>query len=191
MRRFFYRALDQLGKTELMDSALKRPKPVSSSRAAATKLLGYVAAVFFLAETMLLFTTADVRLRSPITLLVRFQSDFIENVLLSGQLHGHRLALLNQTKPGMIEVNSEQLVTSLHNGQHFLSPEEEARIQFRAPVPGTVWDLVVLPDIVMLTPSAAIWMQTLVLSPVLLGLCIATGTPLWRVGNELSAKEVA
>lgn len=138
-----------------------------------------------------ILTSADVRLRSPVLMLVTFQSDVIENVLLSGQLHGHRLALLNHTEPGMIEVNSGQFLTSFRGGRHFLAPEEEERVQYRVPVSGTNWDLVVLPDIVMMTPAGAIWMQTLVLSMVLFGLCMATGIPLWRTGRELSDKESA
>lgn len=138
-----------------------------------------------------ILTSADVRLRSPVLMLGTFQSDVIENVLLSGLLHGHRIALLNHTEPGMIEVNSGQFLTTIRGGRHFLTPEEEERVQYRVPVTGTNWDLVVLPDIVMMTPAGAIWTQTLVLSTVLFGLCIATGIPLWRAGRELSDKETA
>jgi len=68
----------------------------------------------------------------------------LSRILANSQLHDHRLILLQQDRPGLIEVTAEGTRSDL-KGEIELSPEEMQRIGFKADVEGTLWTLADLP----------------------------------------------
>lgn len=138
-----------------------------------------------------LLASADVRLRQPIVLALAFSMDLISSVLVSGQLRGHRFLLSNRHDPNRIEATPVKLSTVIKDGHHYLAPEETAQVQYRVNVEGTVWDLIVLPESEGLSVVAEMWMETLIVSCLMVGLCIAACFPLWRSSRQLVGSEAA
>ncbi|MEN8206204.1 MAG: hypothetical protein ABFS24_09350 [Pseudomonadota bacterium] len=68
----------------------------------------------------------------------------LEEILKNAEVIGHRLMLLNQEMPGKVDVTSSENQEMLLAGNQ-LSPVEMQRISHSLPVPGTVWDAVILP----------------------------------------------
>ena len=70
-------------------------------------------------------------------------------VLKNAELLDHKLYLLNTDINGLIEITSEgaRVDTKGLNGNYFLSPENINNIGFAQAVPGTLWNLVDIPDV--------------------------------------------
>ena len=136
-----------------------------------------------------LFASADVRLRQPIVLVLGFNMELISNVLVSGQLRGHRFILSNRQDPNRIAATPVKLSTVIKDGQHYLAPEETAQVQHRVNVEGTAWDLVVLPESEGLSVITEMWIETLIVSCLMAGLCMAACFPLWRSTRQLAGSE--
>ena len=82
------------------------------------------------------------------TFFVSFKPDRLVQLLDSAQLPDHRLMLVNSRMPGLIEVTATGARDTLQ-GQHMLSEaqmKELADSGATAPVPGTLWTAVSLPD---------------------------------------------
>ncbi|MBI5461470.1 MAG: GGDEF domain-containing protein [Gammaproteobacteria bacterium] len=76
---------------------------------------------------------------------VSFTTDILSRTLKHGEVPGHKLLLLKQDVPGLIEVTSDGVRIKLQR-EFKLSAREIARIGYTAPISGTSWDLVDLPD---------------------------------------------
>ncbi len=76
---------------------------------------------------------------------VSFKPDIISRLLATSQLFQHRLVLLKQDKPGLVEIVAEGVRKDLNENQFFLTEKEQNNISFMTPVEGTLWNLVSLP----------------------------------------------
>lgn len=76
---------------------------------------------------------------------VSFRPDIIAKLLASSQLYQHKLILLKQDRPGLVEVVAEGSRQSLKEHQFFLTEKEIADITYSIPVDGTFWNLASLP----------------------------------------------
>ena len=76
---------------------------------------------------------------------VSFKPDVISRLLASSQLFHHRLVLLKQDRPGLVEIVAEGVRKNLDVDEFFLTEEEKNNISFTAPVEGTLWNLASLP----------------------------------------------
>lgn len=76
---------------------------------------------------------------------VSFPADLLARVLRHGQIPGHRLMLLHNKIPGMIEI-ADIGPRILLKRDFKLSAEEMRRIGYSLPVTGTAWHLVDLPE---------------------------------------------
>jgi len=76
---------------------------------------------------------------------VSFPADLLARVLRHGQIPGHRLMLLHKKIPGLIEI-ADIGPRILLKRDFKLSTEEIRRIGYSAPVAGTAWNLVDLPE---------------------------------------------
>ena len=76
---------------------------------------------------------------------VSFTTDILARILKHGEMPGHRLILLKQDIPGLIEVASEGVRIDLQR-EFKLSTRELTRIRYSVPINGTSWELVDLPD---------------------------------------------
>lgn len=76
---------------------------------------------------------------------VSFTTDILSRILKHGEVPGHKLLLLKQDIPGLIEVTSEGPRIKLQR-EFKLTSQEMDRIGYSAPVSGASWALVDLPD---------------------------------------------
>ena len=79
---------------------------------------------------------------------VSFHPSILAESLKNSEIGEHKLILLRTDKPGLIEITAEgsrNQVSGLH-GEYYLSEQDQARIEYREPVAGTRWELVMLPD---------------------------------------------
>lgn len=76
---------------------------------------------------------------------VSFTTDILARILKHGEMPGHRLMLLKQDIPGLIEVASEGVRIDLQR-EFKLNTQELSRIRYSVPIDGTSWELVDLPD---------------------------------------------
>jgi diguanylate cyclase (GGDEF)-like protein len=76
---------------------------------------------------------------------VSFTTDILTRTLQHGEAPGHKLLLLKQDIPGLIEVSSDGARIKLQR-EFKLSTQEIQRIGYSRSVSGTSWDLVDLPD---------------------------------------------
>lgn len=76
---------------------------------------------------------------------VSFPAELLARALRHGQLPGHRLMLLHNRIPGLIEI-TDIGPRILLKRDFKLSPEEMRRIGYSLPVAGTAWNLVDLPE---------------------------------------------
>ncbi len=74
---------------------------------------------------------------------VTFKPDYLEHILKNTSVIGHHLVLLRRNTPGLVDVsNSSQ--SELSAGK-VLEPDVMQRISHTMPVPGTLWDVAILP----------------------------------------------
>lgn len=76
---------------------------------------------------------------------VSFTLDGIARLLRNSQVENHTLLLVKRSDPDLIEVSGEGGRNQMSR-EHRLSAQEAADVSFRRPVPGTLWDIEVLPD---------------------------------------------
>lgn len=76
---------------------------------------------------------------------VSFTTDILSRTLQHGEAPGHKLLLLKQDIPGLIEVASAGVRIKLRR-EFKLNAHEMQRIGYSTPVSGTSWDLADLPD---------------------------------------------
>ncbi|MEK7207548.1 MAG: GGDEF domain-containing protein [Pseudomonadota bacterium] len=76
---------------------------------------------------------------------VSFPADIVARILKRGQLPGHKLLLLNRDIPGLIEIMDEGARIKLDR-EFKLTPDEMRRVGYSAPVNGTSWNLVDMPE---------------------------------------------
>ncbi|UCE88897.1 MAG: PAS domain S-box protein [Pseudomonadota bacterium] len=78
---------------------------------------------------------------------VSFRTDVLSRLITNGEIHGHDLFLLRKDRPGLIEVASggARIELKERDGEFFLSDAELGRLEHRAAVGGTRWELVDIP----------------------------------------------
>lgn len=76
---------------------------------------------------------------------VSFTTDILSRILKHGEVPGHRLILLKQDIPGLIEVTADGARIELQR-EFKLSTQEMERIGHSVAIKGTLWDLIDLPD---------------------------------------------
>lgn len=92
---------------------------------------------------------------------ISFSTDRLERILENAQVPGHRLMLVRQDLPGQVDVTPEVNRAVLPaDGQ--LGVNELRRISYSQSVPGTRWDMEVLPDNTLYSQAhSSILIQTL------------------------------
>jgi len=92
-------------------------------------------------------------------------------VLKNAELLGHKLYLLNNDINGLIEITSEgaRVDTKGLNGDYFLSPEKINNIGFSHSIPGTLWDLVDIPDVDLISNKR----KTIIVQNTFIFICVA------------------
>lgn len=94
---------------------------------------------------------------------VSFKTELLSRLLYNGQLPGHKLLLLKQDIPGLIELTADGPRVELHR-EFRLNDEEMNRIGYSVQVKGTLWNLVDLPDINLYKNiKNEIWRETTVI----------------------------
>jgi len=78
---------------------------------------------------------------------ISFKPTIITRILKNAEVHNHKLFLLKNDIPNLIEISSEGTRIQIPNldGNFFLRPEQIARIGYKKHVPGTRWELVDIP----------------------------------------------
>jgi diguanylate cyclase (GGDEF)-like protein len=76
---------------------------------------------------------------------VSFPANLIARILKHSELPGHKLMLLKRDIPGLIEITADGSRIALDR-EFKLRPEEMRRVAYSAPVDGTLWNLVDVPD---------------------------------------------
>jgi len=96
-----------------------------------------------------IMTKVNLGLKNESIFFVSFKVDVISNLLSSSQQYQHNLILLNQSKPGFVEVSSEDTLRaadgSLQNADGTLQDALKL-VAFSSPVKGTLWDLASIPN---------------------------------------------
>jgi len=75
---------------------------------------------------------------------ISFKTGRLEEILKNSEVIGHRLMLLRRDMTGKVEVTSSENQEMLPADEQ-LNPVEMQRISYSLPVPGTGWDVVILP----------------------------------------------
>ena len=75
---------------------------------------------------------------------VSFKPDHIERILKNTSVVGHQLILLRRNTPGLVEISSNRSPEITADGT--LAADSMARISHTVAVPGTLWDVVILPE---------------------------------------------
>lgn len=119
---------------------------------------------------------------------VSFSPDIIARVLANSELHGHRLLLLNRHREGLIEVSSAGARDKIQR-EPFLSDSELERIGYRVAVPGTLWDLVDLPEQGLY--AAHLNDQRTRVVHIFLVLLVFAGLMLWLIRREENLRSAA
>lgn len=111
---------------------------------------------------------------------VSFSTDIIARILKHGELPGHKLMLLKRDIPGLIEITSDGARVAL-NRDFKLSPEEMRRIGYSAPVSGTFWNLVDMPEAGLFEDMRRdIWREALIILLAVLAVSAAMAVLLFR-----------
>jgi hypothetical protein len=76
---------------------------------------------------------------------ISFKMDRLGNILENTRVPGHQLMLVRQEKPGYIDATTKSNRGNLPADAQ-LDDDAQRRISFSLPVPGTHWNLVILPD---------------------------------------------
>jgi hypothetical protein len=78
-------------------------------------------------------------------IFISYKTDTLKRTLANIGVAGHHIYLLRRDDPGLIDLaitgNDESLPVNKR-----LDPEEMQRISYSVPVPGTLWDVAILPD---------------------------------------------
>jgi PAS domain-containing protein len=119
---------------------------------------------------------------------VSFSPELIARVLANSELHGHRLMLINRQREGLIEVTSTGARDKLKR-KPYLSSEELERIGHRVAVPGTLWELVDLPEEGLY--AAHLNEQRTQAVHVFLILLVFAGLMLWLIRREENLRSAA
>ncbi len=119
---------------------------------------------------------------------ISFYPDVLARLLASHQLPQQRLILLRRDKPELIEVTSEGARNQLQR-DITLDKQETARIGAMAPVYGTLWNLVVIPDEHRVS-SELKWMLREV-APMLSGFVAVGLLTLWFVRRAARQRQAA
>lgn len=91
---------------------------------------------------------------------VSFNANLLSKMLEHGELPSHKLLLLKQDVPGLIEITADGARIELHR-EFKLSKEEMSRIGYSEHVKGTLWDVVDLPNANLYSDMyTAIWRET-------------------------------
>jgi len=83
---------------------------------------------------------------------ISIKPNLFSRVLKNSELLDHKLIILKRDVNGLIEITSQgtRIDTEDVNGSFFLSPDQISEIGFSMPIPGTRWDLAVIPDLAVL-----------------------------------------
>lgn len=95
---------------------------------------------------------------------ISIKSTLFARVLKNAELLNHKLYLIKNDIHGLIEITSEgaRIDIKNHNGNFFLSAKNLKNIGFSLPVPGTRWNLVVIPNVdLLLVKRNSIILQTI------------------------------
>jgi PAS domain-containing protein len=119
---------------------------------------------------------------------VSYSPELIARVLANSELHGHRLMLINRHREGLIEVTSTGARDKLERDP-FLSRVELEHIGHRVAVPGTLWELVDLPEEGLY--AAHLKEQRTQAVHVFLILLVFAGLMLWLIRREENLRSAA
>ena len=75
---------------------------------------------------------------------VSFKPDNLERILKNTSVIGHHLVLLRRNTPGLVDVSDNNLPEL--SASKALEPDTLKRISHSIPVPGTLWDVAILPE---------------------------------------------
>lgn len=114
--------------------------------------------------------------RSAGLFFVSFTTEILSRILKHGEVPGHKLLLLKQDIPGLIEITSEGVRIKLQR-EFKLSTQEMDRISHSVSVRGTSWDLVDLPDPDLYTNMRRNILREAVL--IMLAFIVVNGSMLW------------
>lgn len=109
---------------------------------------------------------------------VSFTTDILARALKHGEAPGHKLLLLKQDIPGLIEVASDGVRIKLQR-EFKLSAREMIRIGYSAAVDGTSWDLADLPDPGLYADMRSTILREAALT--MLAFLAVNGTMLWML----------
>lgn len=94
---------------------------------------------------------------------ISYRTDTLKRTLVNTGVADHRIYLLRRDDPGLIEL----AITGNDNtpsGNERLTADEMQRISFSAPVPGTLWDVAILPNKSLYADTySAILVQSLII----------------------------
>jgi PAS domain S-box-containing protein len=89
-----------------------------------------------------------------------FRTSEFSQILSRSEVAGHRLFLVRQEEPPLIDITSEGDLAQLTRSP-VLEPDELARVNYSMPVPGTRWKLVELSEAKLISSAhSSIWAQT-------------------------------
>jgi two-component system sensor kinase FixL len=89
-----------------------------------------------------------------------FRTTELSRILAGSEVAGHRLLLIRQEEPPLIDITSEGDLAQLTRST-VLEPDELVRINYSMPVPGTRWKLVDMTEAKLISGAhTSIWVQT-------------------------------
>ncbi|MFV2061502.1 MAG: histidine kinase dimerization/phosphoacceptor domain -containing protein [Gammaproteobacteria bacterium] len=94
-----------------------------------------------------IYNTASKQIQKGV-FFISFKPVIIARILKHAEVHNHRLLLLKNDIPNLIEISSEGTRIQMKdlNGNFFLTTDQINRIGYKNPVSGTLWDLVDIPN---------------------------------------------